>query len=57
MAHQTQKLVSEVEDIKMRLIALETAILGTEKASDDDMSSLKEALEEYRKRKTVRFKN
>jgi hypothetical protein len=49
----TQKLIEQLEDIKIRLIALETSLLKHEKASKEDIKRAKEALKEYRKGKTI----
>lgn len=48
-------LLSEIEDIKARLIAIEMRILKAEKASKEDKKAIQEALKDYKNRKTVRF--
>lgn len=55
MSLQPQNLLAAIEDIKTRLIALETCILKTEKLSQEDKKALREALNDYRKGKTTRF--
>ena len=55
MTLQSKNLLKEIEEIKSRLIAIETRILKTEKASKEDKKAIREALRDYKKGKTVRF--
>ena len=57
MALQMQQLISEVEEIKRRVITLETALIEEEEASKDDVEALKTAKEDLRMRKVVPFKH
>ncbi|MBI4170333.1 MAG: hypothetical protein HY514_01465 [Candidatus Aenigmarchaeota archaeon] len=55
MLFQTAGLLKEIEDIKTKLISIEVRILKSEKATKEDKKAVKEALDEYRKRQTIRF--
>ncbi|MBI2971618.1 MAG: hypothetical protein HYY37_04350 [Candidatus Aenigmarchaeota archaeon] len=55
MPAQSQSLLKEIEEIKTRLIAIETTILKTEKANKEDKKAIQEALKDYRKGKTTRL--
>lgn len=55
MTAQSQSLLNEIEEIKTRLIAIETRILKTEKASKEDKKAVMESLKDYKKGKTKRF--
>jgi len=55
MPAELHGLLNEIEDIKTRLIAIEMRILKTEKASKEDKKAIREALKDYKNRKTVRF--
>lgn len=57
MALQMQQLISEVEEIKRRVITLETALIEEEEASEDDIEALKAAREDLKMRKVVPFKH
>ena len=57
MALQMQQLISEVEEIKRRVITLETALIEEEEASEDDIEALKAAREDLKMRKEVPFKH
>ncbi len=48
-------LLKEIEEIKTRLILIETRILKTEKASKEDKKAVREALKDYKKGRTTRF--
>ncbi len=55
MSLQNESLLKEIEDIKTKLISIEVRILKSEKATEEDKKAVKEALDEYRKRQTIRF--
>lgn len=48
-------LLNEIEEIKARLISIETILIESEKPSKEDIKAVKEALAEYRKGKTVLY--
>jgi len=50
---ETQKLLSELEEIKARLINLELLLIKSEKASKKDVKRVKMALKEYKDGKTI----
>jgi len=50
-----QKLLSELEDIKTRLIFLEVRLLKSEKATKKDIEAAKLALKEYKEKRTIPF--
>ena len=56
MSLQTQQLVDEIEDIKSRLISMESLLIGDEEPEKDDAKALKTALEEYKMGKAVQLK-
>jgi mevalonate pyrophosphate decarboxylase len=49
-------LLREIEEIKARLIGIETTLIKNEKPSKSDTKAVKEALDEYRKGKTIKHK-
>ena len=55
MTLQSKNLLKEIEEIKSRLIAIETRILKTEKATKEDKKAIREALKDYKKSKTTRL--
>lgn len=55
MSVQSQNLLREIEDIKARLISIETRIIKTEKTSKEDKKAIRESLKDYKKGKTTRF--
>lgn len=55
MPLQAQNVVKEIEEIKSRLINIEVRFIESEKASKEDVKAVKEALEEYRKGKTIPY--
>ncbi len=57
MPLQARIIVDEIEEIKSRLISIETALIKSEKATKDDKKAVKEALEEYKKGKTIPFRS
>jgi hypothetical protein len=52
---QPQKILKELEEIKVRLIHLELTVVGTEKPGREDVKAVKEALKEYKNGKTIPF--
>jgi len=50
---KTQKLLNELEEIKRRLINLESTLLKSEKGSKRDIKRVKLALKEYREGKSI----
>jgi hypothetical protein len=56
MSQHTEKLVNEIEDIKVRLISVETTLIESEKATREDEKAVKEALKEYEKGRTKTFR-
>lgn len=55
MKVETKQLVDEIEEIKARLISVETRLLESEEASPEDKEAVEEALKEYRQKKTISF--
>lgn len=55
MSLEAKSILNEIEDIKARLISIETRIIKSEKASKEDKKAVREALEEYKIGKTIRF--
>lgn len=55
MAIQAQKLINEIEEIKSRLNSIESALIDIEEAEEGDREALEEALEERKKRKTIKY--
>lgn len=53
---QTQNVLSQIEEIKARLISIETIFIKSERATKEDRKAVKEAMEEYKKGKTVSYK-
>ncbi len=49
------KIVNEIEEIKARLISIETDLIESEPAEREDIEAVKEALDEYSKGKTTPF--
>lgn len=52
---QSQKILKELEEIKVRLIHLELTVVGTEKPSKEDVKAVKEAIKEYQNKATIPF--
>jgi len=52
---ETQKLLNEIETIKVRLIRIETTLIESEKPSNDDMEAVKIAMKEYKTGKAAAF--
>jgi hypothetical protein len=50
---KTQKLLNELEEIKRRLINLESTLLKSEKSSKRDIKRVKLALKEYGEGKSI----
>ncbi len=48
-------LLDQIEEIKARLINIETILIESEKPRKEDLKAVKQALQEYRKGKTVPF--
>lgn len=57
MAIQAQKLINEIEEIKSRLNSIESALIDIEEAEEGDREALEEALEERKKRKTIKIQH
>lgn len=55
MQLQTQKILNEVEEIKVRVISLELSLMREEKPTKKDMKAVKSALKEYKEVKTIPF--
>lgn len=55
MQLQAQNVVKEIEEIKARLITIETIFIKSEKPEREDVKAVKEALEEYKKGKTTSY--
>lgn len=55
MSLQSQELLKEIEDIKIRLIHLELNVVGAEKPDAEDRKAVKEALSELKNGKTIPF--
>lgn len=55
MELQTKRILSEIEEIKSKVISLEISIIGLEKASKEDIKSTKLAIKEYRNKKAIPF--
>lgn len=53
MSLQAQNVVKEIEEIKSRLINIEIRFIESENPEKEDAKAVKEALEEYRKSKTI----
>ncbi|MCX6819637.1 MAG: hypothetical protein NT129_06605 [Candidatus Aenigmarchaeota archaeon] len=49
-------LLNQIEEIKARLINIETDLIESEKPRKEDIKAIKRALLEYKKGKTVPFK-
>ena len=54
MALQAQQMINEIEEIKDRLISMETALIESEEAETEDIEAIKVALKEYKEGKTIR---
>ena len=54
MAMDKQGMIKELEDIRMRIIRIEAELLPTEKATPDEIRSIKQALREHKAGKTIR---
>lgn len=52
---EPQNIVREIEEIKVRLISVETLLLESEEATEEDKKAVKEAMKEYKLRKTIPF--
>lgn len=46
-------MIQEIEDIKVRLISIETRLIENEEPESEDIESVKLALAEYKKGKTI----
>lgn len=55
MQMQTQKILNEIETVKIRLIKIETELIEMEKPSKEDAKALSEAMKEYKAGKAVPF--
>lgn len=55
MRLQAQNVVREIEEIKSKLINIEVRFIESEKPEREDVKAVKEALEEYRKGKTIPY--
>lgn len=55
MRPQLQNVVKEIEEIKSRLINIEVFFIESEKPEKEDVKAVKEALEEYKKGKTIPY--
>lgn len=55
MQMQAQKLINEIETIKISLIKIETTLIEMEKPSKDDAEAVGLAKEEYKNGKAVPF--
>lgn len=55
MPLQAQNVVKEIEEIKSRLINIEIRFIESERPEKEDVKAVKEALEEYRKGKTISY--
>ncbi|MBS3054037.1 MAG: hypothetical protein J4431_00685 [Candidatus Aenigmarchaeota archaeon] len=53
---QQLDLIEEIEGIKTRLMFIETALIENEEPEEGDRESVKEAMAEYKKRKTIRYR-
>jgi hypothetical protein len=51
----TQRLLSELEGIKTRLIFIEMELLKSVKPTRGDIEAIKLALKEYKEKKTIPF--
>lgn len=49
------ELLNEIEEIKVRLITIETTLIKSERPTKEDVKAVKEALAEYRKGKTIQY--
>lgn len=56
MPMQAQTIIDEIEEIKARLNSIESVLIASEEADNEDKEAVKESLEEYRKGKTIKFK-
>gem|GEM_PF-2452820 len=52
---EPQNIVREIEEIKVRLISVETLLIESKKATEEDKMAVKEAIKEYKTRKTIPF--
>lgn len=55
MRLEAKKLLSEIEEIKARLIFIELRLIESEKPTKEDVKAVKLALKEYKNQKTIAF--
>ena len=53
---KTEKLLNELEEIKLRLISIEVKMIEKEKPRKGDLEAVKLALKEYKEGKTIPVK-